>query len=158
MKRFAYWDIIQCSTSKVFRRFGGACLHIQDRRINHARNQNEAGSNRSNIPFLNGLYLDIFLPEMGAYFSFPPFVQFSCFFNSFLFHNHNNIWRRVQIMELPIMLLSLCFWIWTLLGLNICQGRFLSSVISLCSFLIVKTNFVVALQLCQTSLTLFSCS
>jgi hypothetical protein len=37
-----FWDITQCSTLKVNRRFGGTCrLHLQGRRIRQARNQRE---------------------------------------------------------------------------------------------------------------------
>jgi hypothetical protein len=38
-------DITLCSSLEVDRRFGGTCrLHLQGRRISHARNQHEAGS------------------------------------------------------------------------------------------------------------------
>jgi hypothetical protein len=40
-----FWDITPCSPLNVNRRFGGkSCLHLQDRRINRARNRHEAGS------------------------------------------------------------------------------------------------------------------
>jgi hypothetical protein len=43
MKSSLFWDITPCSPLKVNRRFGATCgLHL--RRINHARNQHEAGS------------------------------------------------------------------------------------------------------------------
>jgi hypothetical protein len=45
MNSSVFWDITPCSPLKVNRRFGGTCrLHLQGPRINHARNQHEAGS------------------------------------------------------------------------------------------------------------------
>jgi hypothetical protein len=39
VKNFIFWDITSCSPLKVNRCFGGTCcLHLQDRRINQARN------------------------------------------------------------------------------------------------------------------------
>jgi hypothetical protein len=43
-----FWDITPCSQLEVNRRFGGECrLHLQEARINQARNQHEAGSKQS---------------------------------------------------------------------------------------------------------------
>jgi hypothetical protein len=44
MKIYIVWDIAPCSPLKAGRRFGGTRhLHLQDQRINEARNQCEAG-------------------------------------------------------------------------------------------------------------------
>jgi ferredoxin-thioredoxin reductase catalytic subunit len=42
MKSSIFWDITPCSLLKINRRFGGTCLHLQGRRISHARNQRES--------------------------------------------------------------------------------------------------------------------
>jgi hypothetical protein len=43
MKISIFWDIRQCSSLKVNRRFGGTCcLQLQGRRISQAKNQHES--------------------------------------------------------------------------------------------------------------------
>jgi hypothetical protein len=71
MESCAFWDIIQCSTSKVFRRLGGPCLHIQGKRISHARNQNKAGSKGSNILFSKWPFSGYFLARNGCLLLIP---------------------------------------------------------------------------------------
>jgi hypothetical protein len=45
MNSSIFWDTTSCSPSKFNWRFGGTCrLHLQSRRINQARNRQEAGS------------------------------------------------------------------------------------------------------------------
>jgi hypothetical protein len=53
MKSSVFWDITQCSPSKVIRRFGEpCCLHLQCRRINQKRSQRCEDSNPTLILFL----------------------------------------------------------------------------------------------------------
>jgi hypothetical protein len=49
MNSSIFWDIMLCSPLKVNQHFGGkCCLHLQGKRISHARKQPEAGSKHSN--------------------------------------------------------------------------------------------------------------
>jgi hypothetical protein len=44
MKSYLFYDTTPCSPLKVKRRFGGiCCLHLQCRRISHARNKQSYG-------------------------------------------------------------------------------------------------------------------
>jgi hypothetical protein len=48
MKTFIFWDITSRSTFKVSVSFGGKYnLHLNDRRIGHAKNKHEGGSKQS---------------------------------------------------------------------------------------------------------------
>jgi hypothetical protein len=48
MESCSFWDIMPRSPLKVNWHLGGTCcLHLHGRRINHARNQHEAGSKQS---------------------------------------------------------------------------------------------------------------
>jgi hypothetical protein len=70
MKSSTFWDITLCSSLKVDRRFGETCdLHLQYRRISHARNQHQV--RRNSCWLLLGLFFDpenrgdMFLQNVG---------------------------------------------------------------------------------------------
>jgi hypothetical protein len=63
MKSSIFWDKTPCSPLKPIRCFGGTRrLHLQGRRISHARNHHEAGTKQSK------LHAGLFDPEDGNIF------------------------------------------------------------------------------------------
>jgi hypothetical protein len=59
---FIFWDITPYNPLKVNGHFGGTCrLHLQDRRISHARNEHDASSKQNSACKL----LKVFLRNVG---------------------------------------------------------------------------------------------